>query len=72
MMAYCIQRVIVVNTALTRVPVTPKKEDWRFNFNLQKMKEVVEAPSYELPKNLTFTEFESWMQIHQPKASQHN
>ncbi len=41
------------------------KEDVQFNFNLQKMKEAVEAPSHILPKGLTFIEFENWISLRQ-------
>ena len=56
-----------MNKSLKKVPVVPKKENGQFNFNLQRMKKVVEAPSYVLPKDLTFAGFESWIQNHQPK-----
>ena len=56
-----------MNKSLKKVPVVPKKENGQFNFNLQRMKKAVEAPSYVLPKDLTFAGFESWIQNHQPK-----
>ena len=34
-----------------------------FNFDLDKMKKALESPSYKLPENLSFEEFDQW--IHQ-------
>lgn len=32
-----------------------------FNFDLERMQEALEAPSYVLPDNLSFSEFQEWI-----------
>lgn len=40
-----------------------------FNFDLDKMKKALESPSYKLPENLSFEEFDQWIhQIEQKKC----
>lgn len=36
-----------------------------FNYDLERMKEALEAPSYKLPPNLSFEEFMEWMKKHE-------
>lgn len=42
--------------------LNPKKTDSKpFNFDLERMKQAVEAPVYRLPDNLSFKAFQEWM-----------
>lgn len=34
-----------------------------FNFDLERMKEALAAPSHIMPSNLTFKEFQEWMKF---------
>jgi hypothetical protein len=58
---------IRMNTIPVKAKTTDIKED--VSFNLPRMKEAVEASSHLLPTGLNFTEFENWINDHQPEAS---
>lgn len=46
-----------------------KKTDSKpFNFDLERMKKAVEAPTHRMPNNLTFNEFQKWMKKKTAKA----
>lgn len=38
-----------------------KKSEKLFNFDMDRMKKALTAPSHTMPSNLTFKEFQEWM-----------
>jgi hypothetical protein len=43
------------------ITLEKKKADKLFNFDLDKMKKALAAPSHAMPSNLSFKEFQEWM-----------
>ena len=39
--------------------------DQEFNFDLDRMKEALEAHSYTMPPNLSFEQFKEWIRTHE-------
>lgn len=48
--------------------LNPKKTDSKpFNFDLERMKQAIEAPTRRVPNNLDFKGFEEWMKSRKKK-----
>jgi hypothetical protein len=50
------------------ITLDKKKTDSKpFNFDLERMKKALAAPSHTMPSNLTFKDFQEWMHNSHPK-----